>query len=64
MFPGEFAVYRDGLICSAFGAGGRLFARVRHERGDAANNGDDVSKQFHAFKCQAARAPVNAIFLR
>ena len=32
------------LICSAFGVGGELLACVCDERGDYANNGDDMSK--------------------
>ncbi len=36
--------YSDGLICSAFGSGGELFACVSDKRGDDADRGNDVSK--------------------
>ncbi len=36
--------YSGWLICSAFGVGGELLACVSDERGDDANNGDDMSK--------------------
>ena len=42
------------LICSAFGVGGESLACASDERGDDANNGHDVSKWFHGFKCPAA----------
>jgi hypothetical protein len=31
-----------------------LFASVGDESGHEANNGDDMSKEFHGFKCKAA----------
>jgi hypothetical protein len=42
------------LIGDAFGVGGELLACVSAESGQEANNGDDMAKVFHGFKCQAA----------
>ena len=36
--------YSGWLTCSAFGVGGELLACVSEERGDDANNGDEMSK--------------------
>jgi hypothetical protein len=42
-----------GLIDNAFGFGGELFASISEESAHEAKNGDDMSKKFHGFKCQA-----------
>ena len=46
------------LIDNAFGFGGELFASVSDESGHEANNGDDMSKEFHGVKCQAVAEQV------
>jgi hypothetical protein len=38
------------LIDNAFGFGGELFASVSDESGHEANNGGDMSNEFHGFK--------------
>jgi hypothetical protein len=40
------------LIDNAWGFGGELFASISQESAHEANCGDDMSKEFHGFKCQ------------
>jgi len=60
MFLGQFCI--GWLIDGTFGFGGELFASVSDESGQEANNGDDMSKEFHGFKCEAS-APLRVIFI-
>jgi hypothetical protein len=46
------------LIDNGFGFGGELFASVSDERGQEANHGDGMSKEFHGVKCQAVAKQV------